>query len=156
MRNGRFRTLLPVIVVAGAAGSSVPPASGTPSASAARSLSVRDEGYLGFRSSSGSELIDEGHAKGTLPGWVKVRFTYNGSPAVYAQFTISTHDGLIKGHATGRLNNPNSTGPSFRGSLSITSGTGRYARVTGNGELFGVFYRRSYALTVQAIGNLRY
>jgi hypothetical protein len=145
------------MLVAAAAASTATAASGSPPrASAARTLAVRDEGYLGFKSSSGSELIDEGHAKGTLPGWVKARFTYNGSPTVYAQFTISTRDGSIKGRATGRLSNPNSTGPSFRGSLTISGGSGRYAHATGSGELFGVFYRRSYALTVQAIGKLRY
>jgi hypothetical protein len=46
--------------------------------------------------------------------------------------------------------------PSFRGSLTITGGSGRYAHAGGSGELFGVFYRRSFALTVQAIGKLRY
>jgi hypothetical protein len=119
-------------------------------------MSVRDEGSLGFKSSSGSQLIDEGHVKGTLPGWVRVRLTYNGSPTVYAQFTIYAKGGSVSGHATGRVSNPNSTNPSFRGSLTITGGSGRYSHVGGSGELFGVFYRRSFALTVQATGKLRY
>jgi hypothetical protein len=125
-------------------------------ANAARTISVRDEGSLGFKSSSGSQIIDEGRAKGTLPGWVKVRLTYNGNPTVYAQFTIYTKGGSINGHATGRVSNPNSMNPSFRGLLTITGGSGRYAHAGGSGELFGVFYRRSFALTVQAIGKLRY
>jgi hypothetical protein len=75
---------------------------------------------------------------------------------VYAQFTIYTNGGSINGHATGRVSNPNSTNPSFRGSLTITGGRGRYAHAGGSGELFGVFSRRSFALTVQAIGKLRY
>jgi hypothetical protein len=35
-------------------------------------------------------------------------------------------------------------------------GSGRYARASGSGELFGVFHRHGYALVVQAIGRLRY
>jgi hypothetical protein len=54
------------------------------------------------------------------------------------------------------VSNPNSTNPSFRGSLTITGGSGRYAHAGGSGELFGVFHRQSFALTVQAIGKLRY
>jgi hypothetical protein len=40
--------------------------------------------------------------------------------------------------------------------MTITGGSGRYAHAHGGGELFGVYYRRSYALTVQAIGKLPY
>lgn len=126
------------------------------SAAWGRTMSVRDEGSLRFKSSSGSQLIDEGHANGTLPGWVKVSFTYDGNPTVYARFTIYARGGTINGHATGRLSNATSSSPSFRGSLSITGGGGRFARASGSGQLFGVFYRRSYGLTVQAISGLRY
>ncbi len=51
-------------------------------ATAARVLNVRDEGNLRFITSSGSELIDEGPATGTVPGKVRVHFVYNGDPAV--------------------------------------------------------------------------
>jgi hypothetical protein len=125
-------------------------------ASAARTIGVRDEGSLAFKSSSGSQLIDEGPAKGTLPAWVKVRLTFNGNPTVYAQFTIYTKGGSLNGHATGSVSNPSSPNPSFRGSLTVTGGSGRFAHARGSGELFGVFHRRTFALTVQAIGKLRY
>ena len=80
-------------VAAGCAFSFIQPAMARPAARAARTVTVRDEGYLRFASSSGSRLIDEGKATGTMPGWVRVRFTYNGEPTVYAQFTISTKVG---------------------------------------------------------------
>lgn len=128
----------------------------SPTARAARTLHVRDEGHLRFISSSGSQLIDEGAATGTIPGNVRVRFTYNGNPEVFAQFTIHGRNGSISGHAHGRLSNPTSTSPSFRGSLTITGGSSRYAHAGGSGELFGVFNRRSYGLIVQAIATLRY
>jgi hypothetical protein len=128
----------------------------TPVARSARTVRVHDEGHLHFSSSSGSQLIDEGSASGTLPGKVRLRFTYDGSPIVSAQFTVRGAGWSIRARARGRLSNPTSPSPSFRGSLTITGGSGRYAHARGSGELFGVFNRRSYGLTVQAIGKLTY
>ena len=128
----------------------------TPSAHAARVLNVHDEGRLRYIKSSGSVIIDEGHASGTFPGWVKVRFTYDGEPTVGARFTISGAAGSINARGTARLSSPTSPSPSFHGSLTITGGSGRYAHIHGSGELYGVYYRRTYALTVQALGKLPY
>jgi hypothetical protein len=131
-------------------------ASRAPVARAARLLNVRDQGHLRFVKSSGSLIIDEGPASGTFPGTVKVRFTYNGEPTVSAQFTISAASGSIIAHASGRLSSPTSPNPSFRGTMTVTGGSGRYAHIHGSGELFGVFSRRNYGLAVQAIGKLPY
>jgi hypothetical protein len=135
------------------------PAAGAMSEPLARSsgsANVRDTGRLHLLRASGSLLIDEGAASGNLPGKVLVRFTYNGSPTVKAQFTITGKGWAIRGAGEGKLSNPNSTSPSFRGSLAITGGSGRFAGAHGSGELFGVFNRRTYALTVQTVGKLRY
>jgi hypothetical protein len=129
---------------------------GASSAAASRVLNVRDEGHLHLISSSGSELIDEGPATGNVPGKVRVHFIYNGNPTVAARFEIHGHSGSISGRAKARLNNPTSSEPSFRGAFTITGGSGRYARIHGTGELFGVFIRRGYALVVQTIGKLPY
>lgn len=129
---------------------------GLASTAVARTLAVRDEGHLRFVRSSGSQLYDEGRISGTIAGYVRVRFTYNGDPNVAASLTIYGSGGSISVRAGGRLSSPTSPSPSFRGSLRIVSGTGRYARASGSGELFGVFYRRSYAMVVQTIGRLRY
>jgi hypothetical protein len=129
---------------------------GSPRAHATRVLNVRDEGRLRYVRSSGETIIDEGRASGTFAGWVKVRFLYNGEPTVGARFTIDGSGGSVSARGTARLSSPTSPSPSFHGSMTITGGTGRYAHVHGGGELFGVYYRRSYALTVQAIGKLPY
>jgi hypothetical protein len=123
---------------------------------AAHQLSVRDEGRLRFVRSSGSQLIDEGSISGTIRGWTRVRFTYTGDPHVSATLTIYGSGGSINVRATGHLSSPTSTSPSFRGTLTIVGGSGRYAHASGSGELFGVFYRRSYGMVVQTIGKLRY
>jgi len=130
--------------------------SGAPKAHAARVLNVRDEGRLHYVKSSGEQIIDEGHATGSFAGWVKVRFLYNGEPTVSARFTIYGSGGSVSARGTARLSSPTSPSPSFHGSMTITGGSGRYAHIHGAGELYGVYYRRSYALTVQAIGKLPY
>ena len=131
-------------------------AASAPGAHTARVLNVRDEGHLHLLSSSGSRLVDEGPVSGTIPGRVRVRFAFNSGSTVSAQFTIYSRYGSINGQGQAKVSNPASPAPSFRGALSITGGTGRYAHARGSGELFGVFDRRSFAMTVQAIGKLHY
>lgn len=128
----------------------------TPHARAAASASVKDEGKLHLVKSSGSTLYDEGSVHGTLAGKAKIRFVYDGNPEVSAQITIYAHAGTIVAHGSARLSNPNSSAPSFKGTIAISSGSGRYAHAHGSGKLYGVFYRRSYAITVQTEGALRY
>jgi hypothetical protein len=125
-------------------------------AASTRTLDVRDEARLRFVRSSGSRLLDEGHATGTFAGPVRAQFTYTGDPAVTAQFTISGSGGSITARGSGTLSDPTTPNPSFRGRMTITGGTGRYSHIRGSGELFGVFNRRNYGLTVQAFAELRY
>ncbi len=143
-------------IAAAALGAPASAQPGGPQAHAARVLHVRDEGRLHYVHSSGEQIIDEGHATGSFPGWVKVRFLYNGEPTVSARFTIYGSGGTVSARGTARLSSPTSPSPSFHGSMTITGGSGRYAHIHGGGELYGVYYRRSYALTVQAIGKLPY
>jgi hypothetical protein len=127
-----------------------------PPAHAARTLNVKDEAKLHFVRSSASTILDEGNATGTIPGAIKITFTYTGSPNVSAQFTISGARGSIKVRASGKLSSPTNPKPSFKGGLTVTGGSGRYAHAHGAGALYGVFYRRSYAILVQAQGAIHY
>lgn len=148
-----------ILALAGCAASIAAPAWARPQiqgAHTARTQSVRDEAHLHYIHSSGNEIIDEGHASGALPGTVRAHFAYDGEPTITASFQIYGPGWSISGHGTGRLANPSSTAPSFRGSLTLSGGSGRYAHAHGSGEMFGVYYRRSYALTVQTIGSLHY
>jgi hypothetical protein len=122
----------------------------------AHSQYVRDEGYLRYVRSSGSQVIDEGRVHGSLSGFAQVRFSYTGNPVVSASFIIWGPGWSLSGHGSGRLSHPNSSAPSLRGRIALSRGSGRYAHAGGWGELFGVFFRRSYALDVQALGTLYY
>ncbi|HTA05021.1 MAG TPA: hypothetical protein VK774_01535, partial [Solirubrobacteraceae bacterium] len=124
----------------------VAPAAASEPAHAARTLSVKDEGHLKLVHSSGSLLIDEGPASGTLPGRTRVQFVYKGEPTVSATITVFGHAGSVTAHGNGRLSSPTSVSPSFSGTLTITGGSGRYAGARGAGRLYGVFNRRTYAM----------
>jgi hypothetical protein len=148
--------LLALVTGVSATASSQASGAGGPPARTAHGVSVRDEGRLKLVKASGSVLTDEGPVAGTVPGRVRVRFLYNGDPSVSAQITIYGHAGTILARGSGRLSSPTSSSPSFKGKLTITGGSGRYANARGGGEMFGVFYRRSYAITVQTKGMLHY
>jgi hypothetical protein len=138
-----------MLALAGGAGAE----HGLPFAHLARTLNVTDEARLHYHETAGSSLIEEGRATGGLPGEVKVHFTVG--PTVSATFTISTHSGTLIGRGSGVLHS-SGTYASFRGSMSITRGTGRYLHAHGHGGFYGVLNRRTYALTVQTTGSLSY
>jgi hypothetical protein len=135
----------------------VPAAAQSPArAQLARTLSVKDEARMRLIRSSGSTLFDEGPATGTIPGKVKVRFIYNGNPTVSARITIYGRSGTLEAACNARLSNPTSPAPSFKGTLTLAHASGRYAGAHGSGHVYGVFNRRSYAITVQTEGTMRY
>ncbi len=159
----RTRLLLAMVLLAATAyaamtlatGSTLAHAAGANAeARAAGTLNVKDEGHLHLVHESGSELVEEGSATGTLPGTVRVRF--NVGATVSAQFTIYAHGGgSISGHGSGSLHSTG-TYATFGGSLAVTGGSGRYRHAHGSGGIYGAINRRTYAITVQTIGKLSY
>jgi hypothetical protein len=127
----------------------------TPMAHVARTLNVKDEGHLHLSGKpEGSLIVEEGAVSGTLPGTVKVRFDVGAT--VTAQFTIYPRGGgSISGHGSGALHST-SLYSTFGGTLSVTSGTGRFKHVRGSGGLYGAINRKTDALTVQTTGRLSY
>jgi hypothetical protein len=129
----------------------------SPRAHAGRALNVTDTAHLHFLRESGSQLVDEGAATGTLPGTVRVSF--NVGATVTAAFTIYTHGGSLFGRGSGVLHKNKSQSDvyvSFGGSMSVSHGTGRYAHAHGQGGFYGVIDRNNYAVTIQTTGNLSY
>jgi hypothetical protein len=122
-------------------------------AHAARSMRATDEAHLRYVRRRGSRLFEEGTAHGTLPG--SVHAECNLGATFTASVTIHTSAGTIRGHGTAT---PHASGiyESFSGTLTITGGTARYAHVHGRAGLYGVFNRRTYAITVQTTGSLSY
>jgi len=125
-----------------------------PAARAAHTLKVTDTGHLHYLHSSGSLLLEEGSATGTVPGNLKVRF--NVGATVTAKFTLYPRNGgSISGHAEGKLHSSGRYA-SFGGTMSVKAGSGRYSHAHGHGGFYGVIDRETYALTVQTTGTFSY
>jgi hypothetical protein len=130
------------------------PSSGAASGRAARTLNVADEAHLRLTGTQGEVLLEEGPAKGALPGTVKVRFAV--SSTITGSFTIYPRGGgSISGRGTARLHSTG-TYASFGGSMSVSHGTGRYAHAHGSGGFYGTVNRRTNALVIQTTGRLSY
>jgi hypothetical protein len=126
------------------------------SAHISRALKTTDEAqmrYVKHRSSS-SRLFEEGTVHGTLPGSMDAYCSLGATFS--ASFTIHTTGGTIEGRGTATPHAGGGLYESFAGTLTVTGGTGRYARAHGHGGLYGTFDRRTYALTVQTTGSLSY
>lgn len=121
--------------------------------SASHSLNATDTAHLRYIHGSGSLLLEEGSASGSLPGKMQVHCEVG--PTVSARFIIFVHGGTIDGRGTAKAHGAGRY-ESFAGSLTVTGGTGRYAHAHGHAGLYGVFDRRSYDLTVQTTGRLLY
>jgi hypothetical protein len=123
-------------------------------ARAARTISATDEAHLRYVRRAGSRLFEEGMAHGTLPGSVHAECnlgaTFTASVVIYL-----SSGGTIRGHGTAI---PHGSGiyESFSGTLTVTGGTGRYVHAHGHAGFYGLFNRRTYALTVQTTGSLSY
>jgi hypothetical protein len=126
---------------------------GAGSAHAAHILEATDTAHLHYVSSSGSLLLDEGKASGTLPGSMRVRLdlgtTFTGTFTIYASGGSIPGRGSAAPHGSG-------TYESFAGTLTVTGGTGRYAHAHGRGGLYGTFDRDNYALVIKTTGSLTY
>jgi hypothetical protein len=127
--------------------------SGPPEAHLARTLKATDTAHLRYVSASGSELLEEGKAVGTLPG--KMRASVNVGANISGNFTIYTKVGTIKGRGEAT---PHGSGEyeSFAGTVTVKGGTGRFAHAHGETKLYGTFDRGNYALVIQTTGTLSY
>jgi hypothetical protein len=131
------------------------PARSTVAIQAARRLNATDTAHLHYvpRLSEGATLVEEGTATGSLPG--RMRAHLNVGATFSGTFTFYPRGGSISGHGTAT---PGGSGryESFRGTLVVTRGTGRFAHARGKAGLYGVFDRQTFALTVQTTGTLSY
>lgn len=122
-------------------------------ARATHALKASDKAKLHYISASGATLYETGRASGMLPGSMRVRMVLGAT--FHGSFTIFTHGGSIKGHGSAQ---PHGSGviESFKGSLFVTGGSGRFKHAHGRAALYGTFNRNSYALTIQTAGTLHY
>jgi hypothetical protein len=109
--------------------------------------------HLRYLTAKGAYLLEEGSASGPLAGTVKARVRFTAD--ISGSFEFYPHGGSISGYGSARLHE-SGTYVSFGGTVRITGGTGRYAHARGGGGLYGVYNRRTLALTIQTTGSLSY
>jgi hypothetical protein len=109
--------------------------------------------HLRYLTARGAYLLEEGSASGPLAGIVKARVRFTAD--ISGSFAFYPHGGSISGYGSAKLHE---SGPyvSFGGTVTITGGTGRYVHAHGGGGLYGVYNRRTLALTIQTTGSLSY
>ena len=84
-----------------------------------------------------------------------MKATFNTGTVFTGSFSIRTRGGTINGkgeaipHGSGRYQ-------SFRGSITVTGGSGRYSHAHGHTGLYGTIDRRTFALVIQTTGRLSY
>lgn len=122
-------------------------------AHAAHTLRASDRATLRYRSAKGSTLYETGRASGSLPGSMRVHMrvaaTFTGTFTIHARGGTITGRGRAIPHGSGVIE-------SFKGVLTVTSGSGRYRHAHGHANLYGTFNRRTYALTIHTAGTLHY
>jgi hypothetical protein len=125
----------------------------TPAAANARTISGADSAHLHLLHQDESLLFEEGKATGVLPGRMSAQLTvaqqYSGTCTIYTNDGSITGHGVAMPHGTGRFQ-------SFKGTLTITGGTGRFRGAHGRTRLYGTFDRRTFSLVIQTTGNFSY
>ncbi|HTZ87277.1 MAG TPA: hypothetical protein VMB05_11480 [Solirubrobacteraceae bacterium] len=100
------------------------------------------------------DVLETGEARGSLSGIVRA-YVNVGTPIIF-RFTISLHGGgTLAGEGSGKPKG-NPAEPSFKGSMTVTHGTGRYRHAHGSGDFYGTINRSTYAATIQTTGTLSY
>ncbi len=124
-----------------------------PASASARMISGADSAHLHLLHQNESLLFEEGRATGVLPGRMSAQLTvaqqYSGTCTIYTNGGSVTGHGVATPHGTGRFQ-------SFRGTLTITGGTGRFRGAHGRTGLYGTFDRRTFSLVIQTTGNFSY
>jgi hypothetical protein len=120
-------------------------------------ISVYDSSELHLVKAVGDELTEEGRVSGTLPGKAKIEVDLHapGGTAT-ARFRLYVGGGSISGHASGKGHEGQGGWESFSATTWLNGGTGRYARASGSGHMYGALNRRDDKLVVQTMARMRY
>jgi hypothetical protein len=126
----------------------------SPSALAARAISLDESGNLRLTSRHGFTLNEQGAGSGTISGTIYVHLRIVSTSHVTAEINIYPKGGSISGHGSAAYHREGAVG-SFSGSLSIDRGTGSYNHAQGAGLSFsGTIRRSNYAVTVHVHGTV--
>jgi hypothetical protein len=127
----------------------------TPTAVAARELTVRETANLHLVSHHRETIVEEGRGTGTLNGNLVVHLTLAYTQASVT-FTAYPPGGTISGRGEGSTNGEGNTAH-FTGTATIIGGTGKYAHASASDvRIQGTLQRRTFAFFIRVTAKLRY
>jgi hypothetical protein len=127
----------------------------SPIAVAAREVNLHETGSLHLVSHHNEVLVEQGSGSGTFSGHITVRLTLAYTQAS-VRFTAYTSGGTIVGTGEGSTFAEGHVAH-FKGTASITGGTGKYAHASARGiKLSGTLVKKTYAFSVDVEGKMRY
>jgi hypothetical protein len=130
--------------------------SADPTAQAARTVSLHESGRLQLTSKKGFTLNERGSTSGTISGSMYIHLNLASPTKVTAEVNIYPRGGSLTGKGSAGYRVEGGVA-SFSGTLSITRGTGTYARARASSLRFtGTIQRRNDAVSVQLSGPLSY
>lgn len=122
----------------------------------ARTVSLNETGHLRLTSKKGFTLNERGSASGTIAGSIYVHLHLVSRTKVTAEVNIYPREGSLTGSGSASVNVVGGYA-AFSGTLSITRGTGKYARARASGLRFtGAIQRRDDSVSVRLSGPLSY
>lgn len=120
-----------------------------------RVLFIEETATLKLVKREGTTYWQEGTVTGTLSGKAAVRVTIGG-PGVISTFTVTLPNGTIRGRGTARIR-PAGKVVHYKGTASITGGTGTYAQASGRDLRYGgTGAADASKATAQLAGKMRY
>jgi hypothetical protein len=155
MRVKRLRTYAP----RGAAGALACAALASPCLAPATAgaspvlTNVREYGSLTLESNKGPTVDERGRGSGTFSCNVYISMTLNGT-LVRATYSAYPQGGSIIGTATAHIHKATTAEAEFSGTISLTSGSGRYAHPSGTASFKGKINRTNYAMNIEIDGPL--
>jgi hypothetical protein len=158
-KSAKLGGLLPATTLSVAALMALAPAgfarAASPSARAAKTVHLNENGHLHLTSKHGFTLNEQGSASGTVTGTIYVHLTATSSTRVTAEVNIYHGGSSISGTGTASYHRAGGT-ESFTGSMSIDRGTGSYAHAHGSGLSFSgaIAESKDDAITVHVSGSV--
>jgi hypothetical protein len=129
-------------------------AAGATTAHAARTFTLSDTGRLHLTSHHGFTLNEQGTASGTISGTIYIHLHVVSTNHVTAEVNIYPRGGSITGYASAAYR-PSGALASFKGTITVARGTGRYSHARGSGLSFtGTIQRSNDAVTVHVNGRM--
>jgi hypothetical protein len=126
-----------------------------PTAHSAGETYAKDRTYLHLIGSPGLEITEEGTSYGTFGGSSSSHLTISGSH-ITGTFVFHARGGVVRGRTSASVVGKAALPVvSFAGSITIASGTGHYARASGQMHLTGSIRRKNYEIYEETTGNVR-